>query len=102
MSNLTEKLEAKGEPTVRREQAQGLYGTPGSIRHAEVEAWLKGGEFQRQQQEGAERKHREDRAEHREELRDQLVRETALDAKKLARLSIAIAIIALLISLFRS
>ncbi len=101
MTDLIKRLEAKGEPTVRRELAEGLYATPGSTRYAEVEAWLEHKEFQRQQQEAAARTKREDRAEIREETRDRVARSRAKRAEIVAWVSIAIAIIGLLISLSR-
>ena len=74
MADLIKRLEAKGEPTVRRELAEGLYGTPTSTQYVEVEAWVEHEEFQRQQQEAAARRQREDRAEIRDENRDQFAR----------------------------
>ncbi len=101
MASLYEKLEAKGEVTVRRELAEGLYGTPGSTRYAEVETWLEYKEFQRQQQEAAARRQREDRAEIREETRDRVARSRAKRAEIVAWVSIGIAIIGFLLSLSR-
>ena len=101
MTELAIKLEFKGEPTVRLELASGLYGTPTSTQFAEVEAWLKHKEFQRQQQEAEARRQREDRTEIREENRDQLARSRAKRAEIVAWISIGIAIIGFLISLSR-
>ena len=91
MPDYSKQFEEWGEPTVRDKLSKGLLG---SDKSQAATRWLERDDVKRARQ-------RDDRAEHREETRDELARKTARDAKVLAWFSIAIAIIGLLIGLFR-
>ncbi len=96
-----EILEAMGEDAVRLRLAGGLYGEVGSNMYTEVKDWLDHKRVEREKHDAEARRQREDRAEIREENRDQFARSRAKRAEIVAWVSIGIAIIGLLISLSR-
>ena len=87
-------IEALGEEAVRGLLARGQYGLVGSNMYTEVKDWLEHKQVEREKHDAEARRQREDRAEIREESR-------AKRAEIVAWVSIGIAIIALLLSLFR-
>ncbi len=95
-------LEALGEDAVRHRLARGLYGQVGSNMYTEVKDWLEHKQVDREKHDAETRRQHEDRAEIREENRDRFARSRAKRAEIVAWISISIAILGFLISLFRS
>ncbi len=94
-------LEALGEEAVRGLLASGQYGRVGSNTYTEVKDWLDHKQVEREKHDAEVRRQREDRAEIREENRDRVARSRAKRTEIIAWVSIGIAIIAFLLSLFR-
>ena len=81
------EFEKEGEERVREKFNQGLYGHPGSIKHIDVDGFLK-------QKDQDRKASREDQAIQREEARDAFARSLGLAALIISIISVAIALLA--------
>ncbi len=94
-------LEALGEEAVRGLLASGQYGRVGSNTYTEVKDWLDHKQVEREKHDAEARRQREEKADRREEGRDQFARSKEKRAELFTWVTIGIAIVGLLITLSR-